>query len=90
MLLESFEGLPGQTPAAMTRDLRLFGVRTPSPPPPPPPPLSPPESPPPPMYVPDFVAMEAERQRCIARENVRMAKVVVGDVAVLDELEPWP
>jgi hypothetical protein len=38
------------------------------------------------MYVPDFVAMEAERQRCIARENVRMAKVVVGNVSVLDEL----
>ena len=86
VLLESFDGLPGQTPAAMTRDLKLFGVRTPSPPPPPPPPLSPPESPPPPMYVPDFVAMEAERQRCIARENVRMAKVVVGNVSVLDEL----
>ena len=74
VLLESFDGLPGQTPAAMARDLRLFGVKTPSPPPPPPPPLSPPESPPPPMYVPDFEAMEAERQRCIVRENVRMAK----------------
>ena len=73
VLLESFDGLPGQTPAAMARDLRLFGVKTPSPPPPPPP-LSPPESPPPPMYVPDFEAMEAERQRCIVRENVRMAK----------------
>jgi len=74
VLLESFDGLPGQTPAAMARDLRLFGVKTPSPPPPPPPPLSPPESPPPPMYVPDFEAMEAERQRCIVRENVRIAK----------------
>ena len=49
-------------------------MKTPSPPPPPPPPLSPPESPPPPMYVPDFEAMEAERQRCIVRENVRVAK----------------
>ena len=86
VLLETFDALPGQTPAAMTRDLRLFGVRTPSPPPPPPPPLSPPESPPPPMYVPDFEAMEAERQRCIARENVRMAKAVVGNISVLDEL----
>ncbi len=88
-LLDRF-GTQLQTPAAIVRLLAVYGVPTPSPPPPPPPPMYPPLSPPPPMYKPDYEAMERERQICIRRENLRMARLRVANVSVLSELPQKP
>ena len=87
VLLDTFGTDASLSPRATVRQLRFFGVATPSPPPPPSPPRPPPPSPSAPIWVPDLVAREAERVACVGRELFALAR---ERVAVRDHVNELP
>ena len=74
------------SPRTVLSSVRFFGFSTPSPTPPPSPPLTPPPSPGLPVWVPDYVAMERERLRCVARERHKLSLEAVATLNVLKHL----
>ena len=76
-LLSTF-GSTALSPRATVKSVRLYGMATPSPPPPPVPPTAPPPLPSLPIWEQDYVAVEAERLRCVDRELFAIARTKVA------------